>query len=94
MPTVLGQLNLQKYDSIPAEGLETVTKVRYKDAGTAAFIEGLNGKIKVEFHEDVSGIAPGQAAVFYEGDDVVGGGWILKSFQKGSVFENVQSFQL
>ena len=90
----VGQLNLQKYDSIPPEGLETVTKVRYKDAGTAAFIEGLNGKIKVEFHEDVSGIAPGQAAVFYEGDDVIGGGWILKSFQKGSVFENVQSFQL
>lgn len=88
----VGQLNLQKYDSIPPEGLETVTKVRYKDAGTAAFIEGLNGKIKVEFHEDVSGIAPGQAAVFYEGDDVVGGGWILKSFQKGSVFENVHSF--
>jgi len=88
----VGQLNLQKYDSIPAEGLETVTKVRYKDAGTAAFIEGLDGKIKVEFHEDVSGIAPGQAAVFYEGDDVVGGGWILKSFQKGSVFEHVKSF--
>jgi tRNA-specific 2-thiouridylase len=88
----VGQLNLQKYDSIPAEGLETVTKVRYKDAGTAAFIEGLDGKIKVEFHEDVSGIAPGQAAVFYEGDDVVGGGWILKSFQKGSVFEYVKSF--
>jgi tRNA-specific 2-thiouridylase len=90
----VGQLNLQKYDSIPSGGLETVTKVRYKDAGTAAFIEGLDGKIKVEFHEDVSGIAPGQAAVFYEGDDVVGGGWILKSFQKGSVFENFQSFQL
>ena len=90
----VGQLNLQKYDSIPPEGLEMVIKVRYKDVGTAAFIEGLNGKIKVEFHEDVSGIAPGQAAVFYEGDDVVGGGWILKSFQKGSVFENVQSFQL
>ena len=88
----VGQLNLQKYDAIPLEGLETVTKVRYKDSGTAAFIEGLEGKIKVEFHEDVSGIAPGQAAVFYEGDDVVGGGWILKSFQKGSVFEHDKSF--
>jgi tRNA-specific 2-thiouridylase len=88
----VGQLNLQKYDSLPSEGLETITKVRYKDAGTAAFIEGLDGKIKVEFHEDVSGIAPGQAAVFYEGDDVVGGGWILKSYQKGSVFEHVKSF--
>lgn len=88
----VGQLNLQKYDAIPLEGLETVTKVRYKDAGTGAFIERFDGKIKVEFHEDVSGIAPGQAAVFYEGDDVVGGGWILKSFQKGSVFEHVKSF--
>lgn len=90
----VGQLNLQKYASIPDEGLETVTKVRYKDAGTPGFISQEGGKIKVEFHGDVSGIAPGQAAVFYEGDDVIGGGWILKSFQKGSVFENYQSFEV
>jgi tRNA-specific 2-thiouridylase len=89
----VGQLNLQKYASIPAEGIETITKVRYKDAGTAGHIEQVGDRIKVDFAFDVSGIAPGQAAVFYEGDDVVGGGWILKSYQKGSVFENVQSFQ-
>jgi len=89
----VGQLNLQKYAKIPAEGLETITKVRYKDAGTEAFIQQIDGKIKVEFHEDVSGIAPGQAAVFYEGDDVVGGGWILKSFQKGSVFEQYRNLE-
>ena len=89
----VGQLNLQKYAEIPTKGLETITKVRYKDAGTEAFIQQIDGKIKVEFHEDVSGIAPGQAAVFYEGDDVVGGGWILKSFQKGSVFEQYRSLE-
>jgi tRNA-specific 2-thiouridylase len=89
----VGQLNLQKYAEIPAEGIETVTKVRYKDAGTAGHIEQVGEKMKVDFAFDVSGIAPGQAAVFYEGDDVVGGGWILKSYLKGSVFENVQSFQ-
>jgi tRNA-specific 2-thiouridylase len=89
----VGQLNLQKYASIPAEGIETITKVRYKDAGTAGHIEQVGDRIKVDFAFDVSGIAPGQAAVFYEGDDVVGGGWILKSYQKGSVFENIQSFQ-
>ena len=89
----VGQLNLQKYDSIPAEGIETITKVRYKDAGTAGHVEQVGNRIKVDFAFDVSGIAPGQAAVFYEGDDVVGGGWILKSYQKGSVFENIQSFQ-
>ena len=89
----VGQLNLQKYDSIPMGGLDTVTKVRYKDAGTSGLIEQMGDKIKVDFSESVSGIAPGQAAVFYEGDDVIGGGWILKSYLKGSVFENIQSFQ-
>lgn len=89
----VGQLNLQKYAEIPSEGIETVTKVRYKDAGTAGHIERVGNRMKVDFALDVAGIAPGQAAVFYEGDDVVGGGWILKSYLKGSVFENVQSFQ-
>ena len=90
----VGQLNLQKYAEIPAEGIETRTKVRYKDAGTDAVIYQHGAKIKVDFHAEVSGIAPGQAAVFYEGNDVIGGGWILKSFQKGSVFEHVQSFEV
>jgi tRNA-specific 2-thiouridylase len=90
----VGQLNLQKYSEIPTEGIETVTKVRYKDSGTEAIIQQFSDKIKVDFHDPVSGIAPGQAAVFYEGDDVVGGGWILKSYQQGSVFENYQSFEV
>ena len=90
----VGKLNLQKYAEIPAEGIETRTKVRYKDAGTDAVIYQHGAKIKVDFHAEVSGIAPGQAAVFYEGNDVIGSGWILKSFQKGSVFEHVQSFEV
>jgi tRNA-specific 2-thiouridylase len=90
----VGQLNLQKYSEIPTEGIETVTKVRYKDSGTEAIIQQFSDKIKVDFHDPVSGIAPGQAAVFYEGDDVVGGGWIFKSYQQGSVFENYQSFEV
>jgi tRNA-specific 2-thiouridylase len=36
--------------------------------------------MKVDFHSQVKGIAPGQSAVFYEGDDVIGGGWIQSSF--------------
>ena len=37
---------------------------------------------QVLFEQGVSAIAPGQAAVFYEGDDVIGGGWITKSFRR------------
>ncbi len=81
---VVSKLNLQKYASL-AQPLETVTKVRYKDAGTPATVSQNGDQIEVLFHEGVSAIAPGQAAVFYEGDDVVGGGWIMKSFRQADV---------
>jgi len=35
--------------------------------------------VKVNFYENAKGIAPGQSAVFYEGDDVIGGGIIQRS---------------
>ena len=79
---IVSKLNLQKYDRIDGP-LETVTKVRYKDPGTPATISQEGDKIEVLFNEGVSAIAPGQAAVFYDGDDVIGGGWIMKSFRQG-----------
>ena len=79
---IVSKLNLQKYDHINGP-LETVTKVRYKDPGMPATISQTGDKIEVLFSEGVSAIAPGQAAVFYEGDDVIGGGWIMKSFRQG-----------
>lgn len=78
---LVSKLNLQKYDRVDSP-LETVTKVRYKHEGTPAQIQQIGEQMEVIFHEPVSGIAPGQAAVFYEGNDVVGGGWIMKSFKR------------
>lgn len=75
-------LNLQKYDDLHGERLETITKVRYKDDGTPAVIEQAGDTMKVYFGKGVSAVAPGQAAVFYEGNDVIGGGWIHSSFQQ------------
>ncbi|SDL44564.1 tRNA-specific 2-thiouridylase [Catalinimonas alkaloidigena] len=77
----VGKLNMMKYEALDTP-LQTVTKVRYKDSGTPALITQEGNRMRVDFHEGVNGIAPGQAAVFYEGDDVVGGGWILKSFHR------------
>lgn len=76
------QLNMQKYPDLIGKPTESVTKVRYNDEGTPALIEQFGSEIKALFHEGVSAIAPGQAAVFYEGDDVIGGGWIQTSFQQ------------
>lgn len=73
-------LNLMKYTHIDGH-LDTVTKIRYNDPGTPAVIEQHDNCMKVFFGKGVHAIAPGQAAVFYEGDDVVGGGWITSSFK-------------
>ena len=75
-------LTMQKYTSIAGERKDTVTKVRYNDKGTPAVIEQVGDTMKVFFGNGVSAIAPGQAAVFYEGNDVIGGGWIKSSFHQ------------
>ena len=76
--TVRG-VNMMKYAEMP-EGLEVITQVRYNDKGTMSVIHKQDDdKLQVEFYADVKGIAPGQSAVFYEGDDVVGGGIIHSS---------------
>ncbi|MFI5219680.1 MAG: tRNA 2-thiouridine(34) synthase MnmA [Bacteroidia bacterium] len=70
-------INLIKYNSLDT-GTEAVTKIRYKDAGTMSMLAQHDSRIHVLFHDKVSAIAPGQSAVFYDGDDVIGGGFIEK----------------
>jgi tRNA-specific 2-thiouridylase len=77
---LVSKLNLVKYDTITS-GMEAVTKIRYKDSGCLSNLYLENGGMRVSFYENVKGIAPGQSAVFYEGDDVIAGGII----QKGSL---------
>jgi tRNA-specific 2-thiouridylase len=77
---IVKNLNMIKYPELTAKPTETITKVRYNDDGTPALIEQFGYEMHVYFHEGVHSIAPGQAAVFYEGNDVIGGGWIMSSF--------------
>ena len=76
---LVAQVNAMKYPSIP-DGLEAVTKIRYKDSGTLSRLSNVEDKVEVEFFANVRGVAPGQSAVFYEGDDVVGGGTIYGGY--------------
>jgi len=78
---MVGKLNLIKYDTI-TPGMEATTKIRYKDKGALSNIyPDPSSGLRVKFYEHVKGIAPGQSAVFYEGDDVLCGGII----QSGSL---------
>ena len=74
----VGKINLIKYDQLPT-GLEVTTKIRYKDSGSLSTIFPDQDGVRVQFYEDAKGVAPGQSAVFYEGDDVIAGGIILRS---------------
>lgn len=76
---LVSKLNWIKYDGI-TDGMEAFTKIRYKDKGALSNLFNSDGGIRVRFYENVKSIAPGQSAVFYEGDDVIGGGIIQKGF--------------
>jgi tRNA-specific 2-thiouridylase len=67
--------NLMKYDQINNLN-NIITKIRYKDKGAFSTLNEENNKIFIKFVEKVSAITSGQSAVFYEGDDLIGGGII------------------
>ena len=76
--TVTG-VNWIRYDHLDGPR-DVITKVRYKHEGARARIRPADdGRVEVEFLEPVYGVAPGQSAVFYEGDAVVGGGIITQT---------------
>ena len=64
----------------PEEAVHAKVRVRYRHPGASAKIEARpQGGAVVVFDEPVRAVSPGQAAVFYDGDVVLGGGWIAES---------------
>ncbi|MCS7076856.1 MAG: tRNA 2-thiouridine(34) synthase MnmA [Bacteroidia bacterium] len=71
-------VNWMKYDHV-SQAIPVCTKIRYKDEGTNSYLYPLDSKnVKIVFNEPVRAITPGQSAVFYENEDLIGGGWITK----------------
>nr|ART40527.1 L770 [uncultured bacterium] len=62
-----------------AAPVQAAVRIRYRHQEAAATITPLpNGQAGIVFDEPQRAITPGQATVFYQGDEVVGGGWIVK----------------
>ena len=73
-----GKVNLISVADL-SEPMDVTVKTRYKQAEVPATIYPMDGnRIRVQFKEKQRAVTPGQAAVFYQGDVVVGGGTILK----------------
>jgi len=61
----------------PSRPLQAAVKIRYRHPEAAALLEPLgDGRAVVRFDRAQRAITPGQAAVFYDGDVCLGGGWI------------------
>ena len=71
------RVNLVAVDDLN-EPMRVTVKIRHRHEAAPATIEKSGAdRILVEFDQAQRAITPGQAAVFYDGDTVVGGGWIL-----------------
>jgi len=57
--------------------LKVKTKIRYKHKEADSVITSEDGdRVRVIFKQPQKAVTPGQAAVFYQGSEVIGGGWI------------------
>lgn len=68
-------LNFTKYADFE-DGMTVNCRIRYRSQGAPAKLYHTDGGVRVLFDNPVESITPGQSVVFYENDDVVGGGVI------------------
>ncbi len=62
----------------PAGPIRTTVKIRHRHEPAPATLQATaNGEVEVVFDEPQRAITPGQSAVFYQNDEVAGGGWIF-----------------
>ena len=61
----------------PSSSCRLTARIRHRHPDAPATVEPLrDDRVAVVFEEPQSAVAPGQAVVFYDGDTVLGGGWI------------------
>jgi tRNA-specific 2-thiouridylase len=64
----------------PVQTVHTTVQIRYRHQPVAATVHPVaSDRARIVLHEPQFAVTPGQAAVFYDGDTIIGGGWITHS---------------
>lgn len=75
----VGQVNWLGDRPLPADGVRLAAKIRSTHSPVPVAVYPENGnQARVLFDQPQAGVAPGQACVFYDGDRLLGGGWIRR----------------
>jgi len=74
-------INLGKFEG----ELECSAKFRYRQADNDVIIKYVGDDLMVTFKQDVRAVTPGQAAVFYQGDTCLGGGFIKEVYKNNEI---------
>ncbi len=86
--TVEGDRMSWHADEVPSS-FECLAQIRYLHTAAPARVEVRGDDVTVRFNEPQFGVAPGQALVLYDGDRVLGGGWI----RQGSPTRTAESLE-
>ena len=73
---VARDINWLGHSEIPKEGFSATVKLRSAHKGAKAFIVPDGNHLQITLEQPEKAITPGQACVIYDGDRVLGGGWI------------------
>ncbi|WP_316571901.1 tRNA 2-thiouridine(34) synthase MnmA [Neobacillus sp. YIM B06451] len=77
-------------DVAKSEEFECTAKFRYRQEDNKVTVRLMEGnKVEVLFHEPIRAVTPGQAAVFYNGDECLGGGTIGDVYRNGQKLDYV-----
>ena len=74
---ILTDPNFLREEYAERESFECMVKIRYRSRSVPATLYPLpDGTLRLKFREAQRAVTPGQAAVFYDGDELLGGAWI------------------